>query len=196
MRWWTAVALAACADVKGVGSPNDQEVVTTVALAFAPAGGGDPIVARWADPENDGAPVVDEIVLADGADYDVSVSFLDELEDPPEDLTAEVADEGDQHQVFFTGSAVESPATGPAAGAVVVQAYADEDANGNPLGLENTFATRGPGAGDLVVVLRHLPEQDGAPQKTAGLAEDVADGGFSAIGGDDDANVTFHLSVE
>ena len=33
--------------------------------------------------------------------------FLNELEDPAEDITEEVEDESDQHQVFFTGTAAE-----------------------------------------------------------------------------------------
>jgi hypothetical protein len=191
------LALAACNDVKETtDEPNEQEVITTVELVFTPVGGGDGTTARWADPENDGSPVIDEIVLSDAADYTVTVGFLNELEDPAEEITVEVEEESDQHQVFLTGSGVESEATGPNAGAVVTIAYADEDANGNPVGLTNALTTRSVGSGDLVVTLRHLPPEGGADVKVAGLAEEVAAGGFGAIGGDDDAQVTFPITVE
>lgn len=188
--------LAACGDVKDPDDDNVQEVVTTVELLLEPTDGTDPVTFRWADPENDGAPVIDDVLLSDATDYVLHVSFLNELEDPPEDITAEVADESDQHQVFFTGSAVRGPATGAAPDAVVEHAYGDLDADGNPIGLDNTLATLGVGSGELTVTLRHLPPEGGADVKVAGLAETVAIDGFDAIGGDDDANVTFPLTVE
>ena len=119
-----------------------------------------------------------------------------ELEDPAEDITPEIEDEGDEHQVFFTGSAVQGPATGPNPAAVVEHAYADTDADGLPLGLDNTLTTLGVGAGELVLTLRHLPLENDQPVKVAGMAEDVAEGGFGAIGGDNDVQITFNLEVE
>lgn len=198
MRWQLILltALIACGDVKDPGGENEQEVITTVTLAFEPTDGSGALTFSWTDPENDGSPVIDGITLADATDYALRVSFLNELEDPPEDITTEVADESDQHQVFFTGSAVEGPATGDNASAVVSHAYGDLDANGNPIGLDNTIATLAPGSGELTVTLRHLPPEGGEAVKVAGLAEAVAADGFDAIGGDDDANVTFPLTVE
>lgn len=192
------VALAAaCSDVNdNTGGDNEPEVITTVGLTFTPQGGGAALDFKWTDPESDGSPVIDDIVLSDAEDYDVAVTFLNELADPAEDLTVEVRDESDQHQVFFTGSAVEGPATGDNADAVVTHAYADTDVNGLPVGLESTFATDAVGSGSLIVSLRHLPLESGQAVKAEGLAEDVAAGGFSAIGGDNDAQVTFTLDVE
>ena len=187
-----------CNDVDGDGkNPDDgNEVITTVVLSFTALGGGTPAEFTWADAENDGSPVIDDVTLSDLLDYRVSVSFLNELEDPAEDITAEVADESDEHQVFFTGDAVEGPATGAAASAPLVHAYDDEDANGNPVGLDSTLTTRATGTGDLIVTLRHMPPEDGAAVKVAGVAEDVATGGFAAIGGDNDVQVTFPVTVE
>lgn len=187
-----------CSDVEEDGHDHDHEneVITTVALEFAPTSGGSVLVFEWADPEDDGSPVIDEIVLSDAEDYSLTVSFLNELEDPAEDITPEVSDESDEHQVFFTGTGVESPATGTNAGAVVVHAYADTDANGNPVGLDNDITTRGVGSGDLTVTLRHMPPENDQPVKTDTSAEDVAAGGFTAIGGDNDVQVTFTLTVE
>lgn len=191
-----ALALAACADVENPDHDHENEVVTTVVLTFTPEGGGEALEFTWADPEDDGSPVIDEIVLADGATYALTVAFLNALEDPAEDLTDEIADESDQHQVFITGSAVEGPATGENAAAVISHAYADTDANGAPVGLDNDITALGAGSGELIVTLRHLPEEGGVPAKTEDLAETVAASGFAAIGGDNDAQVTFSLTVE
>jgi hypothetical protein len=190
------IGLAACGDPgHDHDHGNEAEVITTVVLRFLPSGGGSALEFTWADPEDDGSPVIDDITLADADDYDVTVSFLNELEDPAEDITAEVEDESDQHQVFFTGSAVKGPATGTAVG-LVTHAYADEDVNGLPVGLENTFTTDTTGNGELIVTLRHMPPENDSPVKLDGAAEDVAAGGFASIGGDNDAQVTFNLTVE
>ncbi|MFZ5475278.1 MAG: hypothetical protein ACOZNI_00770 [Myxococcota bacterium] len=184
----------------GVENPcegaNPEEVITTVALSFTPASGGAALEYAWADPENDGSPVIDDIVLSDAEDYTLTVSFLNELEDPPEDITEEVDAESDQHQVFFTGSAVEGPATGDNFSAVLSQAYDDTDANGFPVGLTNSVTTLGVGSGTLTVTLRHLPPENDTPVKTGTLAEDVAAGGIDSIPGETDAMVDFAVAVE
>jgi hypothetical protein len=210
-RWMMTAAMAltlggGCTDVekdKDGDHDHENEVITTVALTFTPAGGGAATTFEWADPENDGSPVIDDIALEDASGdgthaaqtYGLTVKFLNGLEDPAEDITAEVEDESDQHQVFFTGTGVEGPATGENAAAVVSQSYDDEDAGGLPVGLSNTFTTLALGSGELTVTLRHLPPEDGNDVKVAGTAEDVAEGGFEAIGGTTDASVTFPIEV-
>lgn len=177
---------------------NEVEVITTVGLAFTPHSGGAAIEAKWSDPENDGSPVIDDIVLSDADDYDVAVTFLNEVADPVDDITVEVGEENDVHQVFFLGSAVEGPSTGANPAAVVTQAYSDTDANGNPLGLANVFTTVAPGSGELEVVLRHMADEEGGGEslKVAGLTDVVASEGIAALPGDSDADVTFDLTVE
>lgn len=190
-----ALPLATGCDVQNPDELNENEVITTVVLTFSPQAGGDALEFRWADPESDGSPVIDEIVLQDADDYDLTVSFLNELEDPAEDITEEVAQEADEHQVFFTGTGVDGPAQDNP-GAPLTHVYADTDGEGLPVGLDNTMATNADGAGTLVVTLRHLPPEDDDAVKVPGLAEDVASGGFDAIGGDTDAQVTFEILVE
>lgn len=180
-----AVLLSACVDTPPTG--DDPEVITTVELTFTPAGGGTDVVASWADPENDGSPVIDSIVLLDTEDYALSVAFLNELEDPAEDITAEIEDEAEHHQIFFTGTALD----------VITVDYADTDSGGLPIGLANDVTTDATGTGELTVTLRHLPDEGGVAVKVAGLAETVAaDGDFSGIPGDTDASVTFPVTVE
>ena len=197
----TRIALAlvlplGCIEVDNPDPPaNDQEVITTVTLTFTPAAGA-VVVAAHADPENDGAPVIDPITLTNGTTYALSVTFENELEAPAEDITVEVDAESADHQVIVYGDGVEGPATGANAARLVTHAYADEDENALPIGLENTVVAVAAGAADLRLMLRHLPPESDTPVKVATIASDFAAGGSTAIPGDVDADVTFPLTVE
>ena len=105
--------LPGCSDVEDHDHDHhDHEVMTTVILTFTAQGSGEVVEARWADPEDDGSPVIDDIALLDSEDYDLTLSILNELEDPAEDLTPEILEEAAEHQVFFVGSAVAGPSGG------------------------------------------------------------------------------------
>lgn len=185
--------VAACGDVGGDG-PQPAELITTVQLTFmAPA--GLPIVVEFDDPDGDGGEpgTADPIELAAGATYTLDVAFINRLGTIPEDITEEVRDEAAEHQVFFTGSAVDGPAAGNP-GAPLAHSYADMDDNGLPLGLSNTIVASA-GTGTLTVTLRHMPPEL-PPEKSAGAAEAVKTGGFSAIGGSTDAMVDFTVTVQ
>lgn len=189
------VLAAGCEDDDEPDDGNENEVITTVGVTFTPSGGGTAETFEFDDPDGDGgaAPTIDAIDLAAG-NYTVTVSFENRLENPPEDITAEIMDEADEHQIFFTGSAVEGPATSNS-GAPLTHTYDDEDANGLSIGLSNSI-TAAAGTGDLVVTLRHMPPVGGQAVKTATLASDVAGGGFAAIGGSNDVQVTFSVTVQ
>jgi len=191
------LALSACADVEEHDHHHhDHEVMTTVVLTFTSQADDSELEFIWADPENDGDPVVDDIVLKDAGAYDLSLSFLNEMEDPYEDITPELLDESDEHQVFFTGTGVQGPATGTNADAVVEHVYADEDDNGFVVGFDNTITALAAGTGEFTVTLRHLPLEDGNTVKSADMADTVAESGFGAIGGANDVQVTFPITVE
>jgi hypothetical protein len=184
--------LAACGSPGG--SSTENEVISRVELAFRLNGAGDATTFRFDDPDGDGgaAGTSDPINIAPGS-YQVSVSFLNALETPPEDITVEVRDEGVEHQVFFAGSAVVGPATTNTTGPLM-HSYADEDINHLPLGLTNTVVAT-PGTGELVITLRHMPPEE-PPEKDADTASSVATGGFAAIGGSTDAQVMFNVTVQ
>ena len=173
---------------------NEGEVITTVELRFVPAGGGEAIVATFDDPDGDGGdpPTVDNIALPPG-EYDLSLKFENRLEMPPEDITVEIMDEGFQHQIFFTGSAVDGPSTDNATGPLVL-AYDDLDVNQLPIGLQNTVRAR-EGMGEMIVTLRHLPPIGETPVKTSTLASELRESGFSGIGGESDVQVRFQVQV-
>lgn len=179
---------AACGGDDTVDIGETEELITTVELVFTPVVGGAQQIFTANDPDGDGgeAPTIDTVAVVAGA-YDVSVAFENRLEDPPEDITAEIRDESDEHQIFFTN------ATG--GGLWAPHAYSDLDANGLPIGLANRVTLDGTETGGFTVTLRHLPAMNGAAQKTAGLADDVDANGVSSIPGGTDAAVTFPVAV-
>lgn len=187
-----ASPLAACGEPGG-GS-DDQELITTVIVTLTPPGGS-AVVATFDDPDGDGGepPTVDAIALAASTTYTLTVDFENRLETPPEIITQEVRDEADDHQVFFTGTAVAGPATTNTSGPLT-HSYADTDARGLPIGLTNTIVTAS-GSGELTVTLRHLPPANDVPVKTADAAATVASDGFAALPGETDATATFSVAI-
>ena len=203
----TLLFTTACDDVKEQDHDHHDHnhgLTSGLILTFTPDGRGDTLSFGFSDPEGDGNPIVDDILLPDASNHDhhdtktytLDVEIWNELEDPAEDVTPEIADLASEHQLFFSGSAVEGPATGNNRNAIIEHEYADSDADGLPLGLSNTITTLAWGAGELTVTLRHMPPENGEPVKIEGLADDVASGGFSAIGGENDIQVTFNIEVE
>lgn len=198
--------LTGCSDVQEPdhAGGHTHGVTTTAVLYFTPEDGGETLSFSWSDPENDGEPIIDDILLPDASDhnhhdtmtYTLDVELWNDLEDPVEDVTPEIESMADEHQFFFTGSAVESSATGDNDDAIIEQEYADSDADGLPLGLSSTITTLDWGSGALTVTLRHMPAEDGEAVKVEGLAEDVAEDGFGAIGGENDIEITFNIEVE
>lgn len=186
------------------GHGQESEVITTVTLTLTPQGGGDAIVVEFDDPDGVGgmSGSSDPLTVIAGTTYDLSIGFSNGLVDPPEDIGAEVAEEAEEHQIFITGMGVGGPAAGSDPAALVTHAYADleSDYGANavgddlPLGLLGTITASSAGTGTLVVRLQHLPELNGSPQKTAGLAEALAMG--ELLPGDVDASVTFELTVQ
>jgi len=181
--------LAACG-VDRHGHDHEQELITSVRLELTPPGGS-PIGAAFSDPDGDGGmpAKVDPLRLAPATRYALAVRFFDELSEPNVEVTAEIAAEAAEHQLFFLGSALTSTAP------IARYGYADRDAQGAPLGLAGTLETLSAGRGELQVVLRHLPPVNGVAAKTAALAEVLARDGLSALPGETDVSVRFELTV-
>ena len=173
-------------------------------LKFTPVSGGESLSFFWNDPEVDGDPIVDAIPLPDASnhnhhdaqDYTLNIEMWNDLENPPQDITAEVQTAGDEYQLFFTGSAVEGPSTGSNGSAILSHQYADSDASGLPLGLSNDITTMDWGSGQLTVTLRHIPSDDGQSFRTESLASDVAQSGFDAIDGNNEFQISFSVEVD
>ena len=188
----SSVVFAACGGDDG-GSTNENEVITTVILNFAPAT-GTPVTATFNDADGDGgqAPTIDPVDLTAG-NYTLTVQFQNRLVSPLEEITAEVRQEQDFHLLLFTGTAVVGPATTNTTGPLM-QSYADMDGNGLPVGLTNSVVAT-PGTGQLTVTLRHMPPEL-PPVKSSSTVMEVKAGGVDAIGGTTDAQVRFVVTVQ
>lgn len=158
------------------GPVNEEEVITTIRVTLT--NGGNTITLQSQDLDGDGpnAPVVTVSGNLDtSTTYLGSVEFLNELENPVEDITAEVEEEGVDHQLFFELTNSLGTIT-----------YDDVDDNGNPIGLEFTLVTGNAGTGTLTLTLRHEPNKE---------ASGVSDGDITNAGGSTDAEVSFPITV-
>lgn len=174
------VSFTSCSDDDNNAQPvNEEEVITTVTATFTPAGGGTAITLTSRDLDGDGptAPVTTvSAPFAAGTTYNGNVTFLNELASPAENITEEIDEESDDHQIFYQHTGL---------GAFT---YTDTDANNKPVGLSFRYmASATPGTGNLTVTLRHLPNK---------AAANVAAGDITNAGGSTDAQVTFPVTIQ
>lgn len=189
------LAISACGDdgddVENPEAADEQEVITTMNLTFTPDDGGDAITAQFRDADGDGGedPTQTDIVLAANTTYTLEIELLNET--VPEDdeefvIGNEIKEEAEEHQYFFSGTAI--PDT-------VTHAYDDKEsdygdnAEGDdlPVGIRSTITAGDAGNGTFIVSLSHLPPVNDTPVKVAGV---------DANAGETDLEVTFDLTVE
>lgn len=171
------LAISAC----GTDDPepvNEEELITTVRVTFTSAAAAT-VTATFTDQDGPGGddPVIVNPTLMANTTYTVTVEFLNEQESPAEDITAEVREEADEHQVFVV----------PGAGLNLTYAYNDEDGNGDPIGLSGTVTTTTASTGNLTVSLIHEPVKDAA---------NVSAGDPTNAGGETDVTVTFSATIQ
>ncbi len=155
---------------------NEEEVITTLLVSLVPDGGGTPILLLSTDLDGDGPtpPVVTVSGnLAADTNYRATASITNETEDPAENITLEVLEEADEHQMFYISSSALNLDT----------TYLDTDSNGNPLGIVVNMAAGTASTGTLNVVLRHEPNKPN-------------DGSLGDAGGETDISVTFNIVIE
>jgi hypothetical protein len=157
---------------------NEDEVITTVIIALKT--NSQSILLKSID--LDGYGPIDPVVAVSGpltknTVYTGTVSFLNELVNPAENISDEVLAEAEQHQVFYQAPAVFG-----------TFAYDDTDANGKPLGLKFTFTTGSSTiAGNLTVILIHELNKSNPG---------VSDGSITNAGGSTDAEVFFPIQIQ
>lgn len=157
---------------------NEEEVITTLQYVLTPTAGGNAVTLQFEDADGDGpgAPVLTVDALAANTTYNGAITLSNVTETPAEDVTEEIEEEDDEHQFFFSSTV---------SGLTV--AYADEDGDGNPVGLATTLTTGAAGSGTLTVTLRHEPSKD---------ASGVSAGDITNAGGETDIEVTFNIDVQ
>jgi len=184
--------LASCGDDDEPMPPmgnEDEEEITRVALTFTPDNGEDALTATWfdADGEGSGAPTIDNIALAEGVTYTLTMTLTNTLGSTDEDITAEIQEEDGDHMFFFgftDGIFADPTGNGNVDNRNDPVNYNDQDGGGLPLGLSTTWTAGGhtDAAGTFNVVLKHQP--DGQKTATSG----------STVGGTD-VDITFPLSI-
>lgn len=159
---------------------NEEELITTLRVTFTGTGPneGEVVTATFKDLDGTGGndPEITNPVLAANGSYDVSVAFLNEAESPAENITLEVQEEGDEHQVFFVANNI-----------TFTYQYDDQDVNSKPIGLSGSVLVGAAGTGTLQVLLIHEPNKD---------ATGVSGGDPTNAGGETDISVTFNVTIQ
>ena len=162
-----SIAMIGCSDDDATPEViNDEEVITTVILTLTPES-GDQVVLTTLDLDGDGPdePVTTVVgSFSENTQYQGAVRFLNETETPAEEITDEVVEEADEHQVFYTTTE----------GLNITTTYLDFDSNGNPLGVSITLETGEASSGSLTVTLRHEPVKPNDGLDSAGGETDIA----------------------
>ena len=132
---------------------NEEEVITTMTITFSNTqNASDLVVATFRDlddPGGDAATKTDSNLSAD-ATYTVSISFLNETETRSEDITKEVDEEDEEHQIFYLASS--SLDFG--------YVYDGNDSNGGLIGLEGLAIAGAASTGFLKVTLIHETDKN------------------------------------
>lgn len=157
--------------------PDEEEVITTLTYTLTPVGGGADIEFSFTDVDGDGGddPVYTSGILAQGVTYTATMELRNEQAFPGEDVTEEIEEESLEHQFFF-----QTDFDG------LTINYADQDSDGNPIGLSTTITAASAGSGTFTIILRHEPNK---------TAEGVSDGNIANAGGETDIEVTFNIGA-
>ena len=179
----TALTFSSCSNDNDDPIPvNEEELITTVTAIYTPVGGGKAVTLQYKDLDGEGAnaPVITvSSAFAKNKTYNGTVTFKNELANPAEDITPEIVEEGEEHQIFYQK-------TGTLNAFKYGTAASNFDTNGKPIGLQSVFTTTEAASGTLTITLRHEPNKS---------AVNVAAGDITNAAGSTDAEVSFPISV-
>ena len=180
----TALIFSSCSNDDDNPAPpvNEEELITTVTAIYTPVGGGATVTLQYKDLDGEGAnaPVITvSSAFAKNKTYNGTVTFKNELANPAEDITPEIVEEGEEHQIFYQK-------TGTLNAFKYGTAASNFDTNGKPIGLQSVFTTTEAASGTLTITLRHEPNKS---------ATNVASGDITNAAGSTDAEVSFPISV-
>jgi len=169
--------VAASCEKEDPEPPNTPEVISVLSYTLTPEGGGDAVVFQFEDLDGDGgnAPTITNGTLTANTVYDGALTLFVEGEGGRESLNPEIEEEDEEHQFFFQTDAG------------VTVAYADMDADGNPIGLASKLTTTEAGTGTMTIILHHEPMKS---------AEGVASGDITNSEGSTDVEANFVLDVQ
>jgi hypothetical protein len=128
---------------------NEPENITVIKLVFTDSAGIEtPSTFIWKDIDGNGGqnPVIDSVLLTKNKTYFTQIIILDETKNPTGDVSAEILNEGSDHQFFFIKSNINTNIM-----------YNDQDKNGNPIGLKSIWRTGNISSGKVEIILKHQP---------------------------------------
>ncbi len=159
----------ACNDDNESSIPsNNPEVITKVILKFTPVNGGQTLFFNASGPQPSNVKAQDEIMLTNSTDYNLDIQFINDQVNPEVDVTPEIIEEDDEHQVFFawntglflspsgTGNILTGSPSGDENGPVNYNQN-ERDENGLNVGISGTVWSTIPGEGNgkFRVLLMH-----------------------------------------
>mgnify|MGYP001322361731 FL=1 len=153
---------------------NEEEVITTMTVTLVAHDGSGVVTMQTQDLDGDG-PALPEVTVSGpisaASSYSGSIVWLNEMEEEVEDITEEILEEADEHQVFFSASGLDLDFV-----------YGDFDSNENPLGTQFILAPNSSGSGTITITLVHEPTKP--------------NDGLDSAGGEIDIQATFSVTVE
>ena len=190
----TFILIFACSKDEDPKPANEEEVITLVTLEVTKEGSSSPIKFNFEveghdhgdedheeeddDDHDDHDGEHTEIELEANSTYNVSMFIYNDT-DPNniENITLEIIEEKDEHQIFYA-------ITDELSGFSISSASDDtKDSNGDPLFIKTTWTTTGETSGDVVGYLIHEPTS-----KTGSTRND--------FGGATDFEIEFEVHVE
>ena len=190
----TFILIFACSKDEDPEPANEEEVITLVTLEVTKEGSSSPIKYNFEveghdhgdedheeeddDDHDDHDGEHTEIELEANSTYNVSMFIYNDT-DPNniENITLEIIEEKDEHQIFYA-------ITDELSGFSIASASDDtKDSNGDPLFIKTTWTTTGETSGDVVGYLIHEPTS-----KTGSTRND--------FGGATDFEIEFEVHVE
>ncbi len=157
---------------------NQEELITTFTYTLKAISGGETVTFKFTDLDGDGGkpPVIISGALKQNTTYTGTVKLSNDSVSPSEDIGAEVLNESDDHQIFYSLSTKN-----------IVINYTDKDTKGNPLGINTSLKTGSIENGMLKITLKHKPNKSGIG---------VNNGNIENAGGETDVEVNFPVSVQ
>lgn len=169
----TLVSVSCSSDDDDDDHDHEEELITTVTYELT--NGTDVVTLEFQDLDGEGGADGTYTIsgpLTANTTYSGTIELLNETENPADNITLEVEDEGDEHEFFYTSTV---------SGISVSKDDTDED--GNPIGIETTLVTGDAGTGSLTIVLKHEPTKPN-------------NGTSADAGGSTDLEVSFSISVQ
>ncbi|MDC0177194.1 type 1 periplasmic binding fold superfamily protein [Polaribacter sp.] len=169
------LTFSACSDDDHEDDDHDheEELITTVTYTLTK--GNDAVTLVSTDLDglggNDATFNISGPLTANTT-YTGVIKLENATEDPAENITEEVEEEGDEHEFFYSSTV---------SGITINKT--DTDTEGNPIGIETTLTTGAAGTGTLTIILKHEPTKPN-------------DNTSTNAGGSTDVEVTFSVTVE